>query len=379
MASRGRWVAFGIAALGLVIVAAGLVVCWKPMYVMILTRRLQRGEDAESVIDSLQRLGAPGRRALLTALRSADDEDNIRRIRDALRSAIRSDLKAGIPVDGIIGQAVSGISLPDANGRAFASLASEGWAAGLLNDDAKDAIARRCLEATVIARDEYPLKTGGPLVKVTGHATGEGLYFRTKILTFLDGKELPGHMGSGFGGSGGGGACWSNTSQASRKPGRHTLHTEVEVTLDRLNDSEDIPPGEQWETTITTKPVAFNVLDHVPERYLEAEATPELGKLVGESVSLQEPKDRGSSHSHCRKDYTVSFPDDIRLLLGRLLPMDLAFKASWHIAELRKTYAGYNATILAGTMDGKQIQAPWKMINELEEPGEHVFTATITL
>jgi hypothetical protein len=377
--SRGWWIA--LAGLAVFLVALGVGVSYPQIRIMLLVRQLHSRNPGvrPAALDQLRQMGTPGQLAILRAVRS-DDEAMSADAWQVLRDAIRNDRINGRPIEQIVRAASEGIHDPGEIGPRCAAIAAEGWPAGLLDDPTKRAITQHCLQVKVEARSEYPLGKGSPVVLISGRNLSSTVYFRFMVYPVVDGKDL-GQSCSGIVGTSG--SVSSGIPNATGTPGQHTAQARVAVQLTEFRPEGQFQPVDDadWKMELESEPVGLNVVENVPAEYLQAKATPGLDDQVRKVVRVvQHPGDKGTySYGFEGREVEIQGSQFPLVHLTEPLPVDLAFKDVWRVAESGKTCDGGFLVVLKGRTDDRMLQVPYALREALRAPGEQTVTVKITL
>ena len=428
---RHQWLILVVAVL-VGIVALGLVY-YREIGVSLFARGLYT-PDNEAAWRAGQRLascGLPGRRAMLRAVCEGPQAAADRAMYN-LAHVLREDLQDGRTIEPIVDEALAGIDMPGEVGVRLARIASEGWAAGLLDDEAKRRLVARCVRVKVVARPEYPLQdlperglntenpedgavlySGCPWAHFHEEGLSDVLDFGCARYTRSD-RQSPetSWRSTGTGLAGAGSEYFYPISDPTFFVGQRTASASVKVGLigyhkDRLdpcgNTSQPTrhPGGgfkpvddAGWSMEIEATPVKFNVVAKVPDDYLKAKTTPELDAAVRRAVVLTRSP-RGGTHGHGYSTHTAEFAKgDLPVVCIREpLSVDLAFRARWHVVKTGKTGAAYcpllptggsrkgglGIVIPKGHTDECRLHPSRDLLADFTAPGQYDLAIRITL
>jgi len=347
--------------------ALGGALVYRPVQVARKARWLYSPDAArrKMATSSLTSMGIRGRLALLEAVGSSDKDIRLHP-KFGLRGALERDIDAGRDIGPVVRAAIRGMKDPGEAGRRYAGFASEGWALGMLDEETKREIIRRCLEIKIVARPEYPVGKGWPSLHFRHHGISESLVFSYKCVHTLDGKEgMARTRGSHIGGPG---STWFGISDVTQNVGRHTLASKMEFELTECKTTgaaDEIG----WKMEFDTEPVSFIVRDDLPDDYLQVEATRERERLVRSCVQHHHDKDRPIYSSRVRA---------AKLRLDQPLPFDLAFRSKWHVAETNETFGGFGFVMLKGKTGQVWIH-PRSEFTDFVKGAENFKALTITI
>jgi hypothetical protein len=204
--------------------------------------------------------------------------------------------------------------------------------------------------------------------------------------------------------------------RAISRTGRQTAYARLKVKLtgyrvDQRTPSGSTsqvrpPDGPPWSMEIEAAPVSFNVVDRLPDDYLKAKTTPQFDAQVRRGVVLApakpaKAKAERTTHLYRKTDtgehiytHSVSYAhEDLPAVnCWQSLPVDLAFRARWHVPKLNQTFdswcplkpGGFRKAsgflvVPKGHADEFRLFPAEELLKALTEPGEHDLAIRITL
>ena len=398
---KKEWLLFGGAVL-VVVCLLGAGLSFQTLRARWVARGLHSNDPFIQMlaVGKLKTLGTPGRLAMLSAL-DEPDELLASGISCGLIMVLDQDLKEKHDVAPVVRAALRGMREPGAFGHRCAGIASIGWEAGLLNDDEKRDIVRRCLEFDFAVHPAYPPGGVGPRMRITTPKMSDTIQFHFVVEWRSDDAQWIESEEDDFGAY----YMWGRYAKAigsvPKHPGSYTIRPKVKVSLGTpwwsqpfatsVKDQDTAPSTRPWSTEFALDPVTFKVDDRLPADYLQAKVTPELEVLMKSAVSLSTSTLNSEYRDRTGKHWIRFYCPELRMKLTQRC--DMACRPRWYVVEMDKTFDGPDIVWLKkgewwedDVFPGREwdktrtfLDEPDDFFESITKLGEQQFTIRITL